>query len=221
MLFRSGEELELPHELGVMGAERDAAFAAAGGLGEEEGEAEPARVDLRARTEGDRGGLVVRALDEPDRGPAGEEPGDVRGGPAQVGLEADARLRLLGVEALVERDRPLGVRGPFHVHPEEGADARGVAGEVEAVPVALALCKPGDLLLVFCDKVSRTWKQIIYHHQQIAGAGAVTAAPEAASWQPSGELTPEPEIDDSVSLQVGLVRDERGVRLPKTSEEAD
>jgi cyanophycin synthetase len=94
--------------------------------------------------------------------------------------------------------------------------------EVEAVPVALALCKPGDLLLVFCDKVSRTWKQIIYHHQQVSGAAPTQpAAPEVAGWQPSGELVAEPDADDSVSVQVGLVRDERGVRLAKSSEEGD
>ncbi len=97
--------------------------------------------------------------------------------------------------------------------------------EVEAVPAALSRCRAGDLLLVFCDKVSRTWKQIIYHHQQIAGS---RVEPSKGVSLPSG--TAEMANDDAevtltstsrdVVTREGLVRDERGVRLPRT-EEAD
>lgn len=82
-------------------------------------------------------------------------------------------------------------------------------GEVEAFEKALDICQPGDLLLAFCDKISRSWKQIIYHHQQ-RGGGAVT--------QP-GEEPVHSEEDEAPQLQ-GLVRDERGVRIAK-GEEAD
>ncbi len=82
--------------------------------------------------------------------------------------------------------------------------------EVEALDKALAICQPGDLLLAFCDKISRSWKQIIYHHQQRGGtAPAMAAAPVAT------------DEDDSQAAQLaaGLVRDERGVRIAKDTEE--
>jgi cyanophycin synthetase len=82
-------------------------------------------------------------------------------------------------------------------------------GEVEAFEKALDICQPGDLLLAFCDKISRSWKQIIYHHQQ-RGGGAVTTP---------GEEPVHSEEEEAPQLQ-GLVRDERGVRIAK-GEEAD
>ncbi len=82
-------------------------------------------------------------------------------------------------------------------------------GEVEAFEKALNICQPGDLLLAFCDKISRSWKQIIYHHQQRGGA-----APEVA-----GSDFGATEEEEAPQLH-GLVRDERGVRIAK-GEEAD
>lgn len=82
-------------------------------------------------------------------------------------------------------------------------------GEVEAFDKALNICQPGDLLLAFCDKISRSWKQIIYHHQQRGGAPIEV---------PGSDFTPGEE-DEAPQLH-GLVRDERGVRIAK-GEEAD
>ena len=66
---------------------------------------------------------------------------------------------------------------------------------------------------MFCDKVTRSWKQIIYHHQQQGGRPPdETQEPQGVSAQPQ---------EDEVPLSVaGLVRDERGVRLARP-EEAD
>lgn len=80
--------------------------------------------------------------------------------------------------------------------------------EVEALQFALDLCQPGDLLLVFGDKVSRSWKQIIYHHSQLHGAAAPAPTTEVA-------VAAADEVADAAALATGLVRDERGVRLAR------
>ena len=85
--------------------------------------------------------------------------------------------------------------------------------EVAALQDALDRCKPGDLLLVFCDKVTRSWKQIIYHHQQQGGR------PPVEEQEPAG-VSAQPVDDEAPLSASGLVRDERGVRLARP-EEAD
>ena len=42
-----------------------------------------------------------------------------------------------------------------------------VPSEQEAVTRGLKICKKGDLLLIFGDKIIRSWKQIIYFHDQV------------------------------------------------------
>ena len=39
-----------------------------------------------------------------------------------------------------------------------------ISSEQEAVETALKICNDGDLLLIFADKITRSWKQIIYFH---------------------------------------------------------
>ncbi len=99
--------------------------------------------------------------------------------------------------------------------------------EIEAVPIALNLCLPGDILLVFCDKVSRTWKQIIYHQTQI-GTGTATPGMAAGGAVQAMVTKPvrfeEPYEEDATppAFQAGaaaIVRDERGVRLARGSVE--
>jgi len=41
-----------------------------------------------------------------------------------------------------------------------------IPSEQEAVERALDICEQGDLLLIFADKITRSWKQIIYFHDQ-------------------------------------------------------
>jgi cyanophycin synthetase len=45
-----------------------------------------------------------------------------------------------------------------------------ISSEQEAVNSALHQCEDGDLLLIFADKITRSWKQIIYFHDQVKGA---------------------------------------------------
>ena len=67
--------------------------------------------------------------------------------------------------------------------------------------------QPGDLVLVFADALTRSWKQII-------------------KFQPSGDMprpvarieTPalEPMLDDALcAVMEGVVRDERGLRFER------
>ncbi len=88
-----------------------------------------------------------------------------------------------------------------------------IPGEVDALDGALNFCRPGDLLLVFADKVTRCWKQVIYH----GGKGS-----EKGNGSPSRGPAVEdasPEVPPETHLAGNYIRDERGVRLAR--EDAD
>jgi cyanophycin synthetase len=71
--------------------------------------------------------------------------------------------------------------------------------EPESVDAALAMAKPGDLVLIFAENTTRSWKQIIYFRKD-GETPAEPAAPAATSAHPLP--------DDGT-----IIRDERGVRL--------
>ncbi len=48
-----------------------------------------------------------------------------------------------------------------------------INSEQESVNAALNCCEDGDLLLIFADKITRSWKQIIYFHDQVKGNQSV------------------------------------------------
>jgi cyanophycin synthetase len=123
---------------------------------------------------------------------------------------------------ICRRDDTLRGRGPDEV-PEMLRDALVEAGvpadavlvipdEQEAVDRALRMGEPHDLLLVFGDKISRSWKQISkfspdheYTPDEPAGAPAPAPPPDVA----------QPEWDEGRKL----IRDERGVRLAREAED--
>ncbi|PNS09039.1 cyanophycin synthetase [Solilutibacter silvestris] len=91
------------------------------------------------------------------------------------------------------------------------ADISIIPDEQQAVDAALRMAQPGDLVLIFADALSRTWKQII-------------------RFQPEGEMpravprTEVPALDTTLDEQLvaameGVVRDERGLRFER--EESD
>ena len=141
------------------------------------------------------------------------------------------------------RDDVLRGRGPGEVPRllREGLLAAGMPSnavnvietEVEALQFALDLCVTGDLLLVFGDKISRTWKQIIYHHPPGMPVAEPAPPPVAAPPPPvyvapaPARVAPSPVVEEEepglkvhVFAGSGLVRDERGVRLAR-AEDAD
>jgi len=96
----------------------------------------------------------------------------------------------------------------------EGVPAEQISiipDEQEAIDAALRMGRAGDLVLIFADALTRSWKQVIKFRPE--GAAPVRK-PEAPVVQHE-IITAEEAVADFE----GLVRDERGVRLGR--EEAD
>jgi cyanophycin synthetase len=120
-------------------------------------------------------------------------------------------------------DRPRG-RGPDEVPrmlrdalEEKGVPAAAIEmipDEQEAHQRALALAEPGDLVLLFADALTRTWKQVINFKPE----SVPVKVPERAR----APAVPVPELPpvEAPSLNGdALVRDERGVRLARETED--
>lgn len=122
---------------------------------------------------------------------------------------------------------------------EAGVDEAAISiipDEVEAVDAALTMAEQGDLLLIFADEISRSWKQIIYFNRP------QDKAPDAAPQTPDPVTSPvaaidegpadpladalpvpdAPQVPESVLLDgIRMIRDDRGVRLANEPEDAD
>jgi cyanophycin synthetase len=108
-------------------------------------------------------------------------------------------------------------------------EAQGVSGtsisiipdEQEAIDAAMRMGRQGDLVLIFADALTRSWKQITkFDSGRAASDTAARHSPgrrDADSTVPSGEqlLRPgEAAAAASAPLELeGLIRDERGIRL--------
>ena len=109
-----------------------------------------------------------------------------------------------------------------------------IPDEQEAIATALAMGRHGDLLLVFADALTRSWKQVIKFKPAVgAGVAAEPRPPKqrgspaagspaggsAAAASPGTVAPPEDEssvfaVQDDVPLESqGFVRDERGLRF--------
>ncbi|HYD98279.1 MAG TPA: cyanophycin synthetase [Alphaproteobacteria bacterium] len=77
-------------------------------------------------------------------------------------------------------------------------------GEVEAVESALGAARPGDLVLIFAENITRSWKQIVYFGKEKGADGEPRPAAPVRRAEP-----------DDIHLPEGarLIRDEKGVRL--------
>jgi cyanophycin synthetase len=121
-------------------------------------------------------------------------------------------------------DHPRG-RGPDEVPKMLEAELRAmgvpaehitvIVDEQQAIDAALRMARAGDLLLIFADAVSRSWKQVIYFKPEREAGGAATPRPPTRA--PS--LT-TPETNTS-GLPEGaeLIQDERGVRIARTQDD--
>jgi len=110
-----------------------------------------------------------------------------------------------------------------------------VPDEQEAIDAALRRGKPGDLLLIFADALSRSWEQIVRFRPEdgVHGAPGRTEEPggstagRAARTTGSGDATAVPAFVETASGGVALdegqllIRDERGVRLARETEVTD
>ncbi len=88
-----------------------------------------------------------------------------------------------------------------------------IPDEAESIKAALDRSTPGDLLLIFGDKISRCWQQITSY--QSGGAGS---QPEGLS---QVVLPPFDAPDPPPFGEHRLIRDERGVRLAREQEASD
>ena len=86
--------------------------------------------------------------------------------------------------------------------------------EEEAVQHALVTAHPDDLVVLFADALTRTWKQVVHFTPERGSAGNQPAAEEAPSPAVLPDV-PQPELDGESTW----VRDERGVILaPEVSD---
>ncbi|HET9472529.1 MAG TPA: Mur ligase family protein, partial [Steroidobacteraceae bacterium] len=83
-----------------------------------------------------------------------------------------------------------------------------IPDEQEAIEAALKMAQPGDLLLVFADALTRSWKQITKFRP--VGTADVPVRSAAA---PPPALAASPEEPSPFSNLEGLLRDERGIRV--------
>ncbi len=101
-----------------------------------------------------------------------------------------------------------------------------IPDEQEAIDAALRMGQLGDLLLVFADALTRSWKQVIKFKPEgavttsaAASAAAASSAPTAAKPASSArQEAPDSNMetavaDDGTTLAAGFVRDERGLRF--------
>ena len=90
-----------------------------------------------------------------------------------------------------------------------------VVAEPDAVNRALELAEPGDLVLIFCDAIKRTWKQVIYFGSE---------RPETHPLPAQGEqnLPVLPPVEPTTAPpKVSWARDDRGVYVVPQQEEED
>ena len=85
--------------------------------------------------------------------------------------------------------------------------------EAEAVQHALSMAAPGDLLVIYADDLTRTWKQVVQHEAVAGDSPPSQQTPATIDLPTLPEELMEPGDD--------LVRDARGVRLARVSEDAD
>jgi cyanophycin synthetase len=84
-----------------------------------------------------------------------------------------------------------------------------IPDEQEAIDAALHMGQPGDLLLIFADALTRSWKQIT----KFRPAGTPEVPVRATSPAPVNIVVEAPAEPPPFSSLEGLLRDERGIRL--------
>ena len=102
-----------------------------------------------------------------------------------------------------------------------------IADEQAAIDAALKMGKQGDLLLIFADALARSWKQVTKFKSAGAVATATGSTPPvtplarlAGNNASAGEEKDDPSLPgDAAPEAAGFIRDERGLRFVKESED--
>jgi cyanophycin synthetase len=91
-----------------------------------------------------------------------------------------------------------------------------IPDEQAAIDSALRMGRTGDLLLIFADALTRSWKQVIKFRPEGASPSTAAAPPRQPA---SAAQLPVPPREEVVQDMEGLIRDERGVRFARESED--
>ena len=95
-----------------------------------------------------------------------------------------------------------------------------IPDEQESITAALEMGRRGDLLLIFADKVSRSWKQVIYFKPNEPQHRAKSNPPaSAAEALPLTASTPPGGASDILLDGAQVIEDERGVRLAREQDD--
>ncbi len=87
--------------------------------------------------------------------------------------------------------------------------------EVSAVAKALEMAREGDLIMIFGDDITRTWKQVINFEAEAADSS------ETDESTPAHGFVEEDPLAFILDEGDELIRDERGVRIARHEEEGD
>jgi len=84
-----------------------------------------------------------------------------------------------------------------------------IPDEQEAIDAALRMGQPGDLVLIFADALTRSWKQVTKFKPDMS----LHAAPSARTDAPVPDEGAAPALREDAAIEAaGFVRDERGLR---------
>jgi len=105
---------------------------------------------------------------------------------------------------------PLLLRDTLLANGVDKAAIQVIPSEIEAINSALTMASKDDLLLVFCDQIARSWKQITGFN----GGGPA----QIGSGDALAQIEPAEGTEFTLEGQM-LVRDDRGVRLARELED--
>jgi cyanophycin synthetase len=172
-----------------------------------------ARLDVRGRR------IVVVA------GPGDRRDEDIRAIALKVAGRFDHYIcrRDDGLRGRAEAEVPTMIAEALRAQGVAETAIEVIPDEQEAIAAALAMGRPGDLLLVFADALIRSWKQIIKFKPDASGNPVAPAHSPAASGpsrpasRPAliiGEEAASGAGSGDASLEAqGFVREERGLRF--------
>jgi len=79
-----------------------------------------------------------------------------------------------------------------------------IPNEVEAIDAALNMAQDNDLVVVFGDSITRSWKQIIHFNDNTTNENTVTP-----------QVGPDQKLSSIIDENDTLIRDEKGVRIAR------
>ena len=160
------------------------------------------RLDVRGRR------LIVVA------GPGDRRDEDIRDIAAAVAGKFDHYIcrRDDGLRGRASDEVPQMIAAVLREHGVADSAITLIPDEQEAIDAALRMGQPGDLLLIFADALTRSWKQVTKFKPDVSLMPAPAAAREPTVHAAEGPVT-QAMHDEPSLLAAGFARDERGLRF--------